>query len=276
MGLIVLIRGGGDLASGVALRLFRSGINIIILELARPLVVRRKVSFAEAVYTSHVEVEGVRASTANDLNEAFRLLSLGNIPVIVDPEAKTLIEMHHVRAAEAPIVLVDGRMTKQPPEPSLPTAALTIGLGPGFTAGVDCDAVIETNRGHLMGRVIWQGSAERDTGIPESVVMHAAERVIRAPVDGILTARSEIGDQLEKDQIVAEVSGLPIHAPFRGVLRGLIYPGMQVKRGMKVGDIDPRGDPRFCFLVSDKSLAVGGGVLEAMLSQVNLRKYLWE
>jgi xanthine dehydrogenase accessory factor len=155
-------------------------------------------------------------------------------------------------------------------------APLVIGLGPGFFAGVNCHAVIETHRGHTLGRVIWQGAPEADTGVPESVIDRGAERVLRAPVDGKLEAHAEIGDHLEAGQPVAEVAGQVVLAPFRGVLRGLLYPGLFVKRGTKIGDVDPRDNPRYCKLVSDKSLAIGGGVLEAILSRADLRCRLWE
>lgn len=275
MSTVVLMRGAGDLASGVAVRLHRSGFKVILLELPEPLVVRRKVSFAEAVFEKQVEVEGITARLAENLDQALGELDKGRLPVIIDLEAKTLSELR-LRQADAPVILVDGRMTKKPPGHRPGAATMVIGLGPGFTAGLDCDAVIETNRGHHMGRVLWQGSAEQDTGIPENVLVRGAERVIRAPVDGVLSARVEIGDQIEAGQVIAEVSGLPVYAPFRGVMRGLLHPAMQVKEGMKIGDLDPRNDPRYCYLVSEKALAVGGGVLEAILSRVELRNHLWD
>lgn len=275
MSTVVLMRGAGDLASGVAVRLHRSGFKVILLELPEPLVVRRKVSFAEAVFEKQVEVEGITARLAENLDQALGELDKGRLPVIIDLEAKTLSELR-LRQADAPIILVDGRMTKKPPGHRPGAATMVIGLGPGFTAGLDCDAVIETNRGHHMGRVLWQGSAEQDTGIPENVLVRGAERVIRAPADGVLSARVEIGDQIEAGQVIAEVSGLPVYAPFRGVMRGLLHPAMQVKEGMKIGDLDPRNDPRYCYLVSEKALAVGGGVLEAILSRVELRNHLWD
>jgi xanthine dehydrogenase accessory factor len=167
-------------------------------------------------------------------------------------------------------------MTKRPPDLDREAASLTIGLGPGFVAGVNCHAVIETNRGHSLGRVIWQGPAEADTGEPEAVGERRAERVLRAPADGILEASAEICDILEPGQEIIRVAGLAVRAPFRGVLRGLLHPGMLVRAGLKIGDLDPRADPRFCTLVSDKALAIGGGVLEAILSRPELRPRLWK
>jgi xanthine dehydrogenase accessory factor len=153
---------------------------------------------------------------------------------------------------------------------------LYIGLGPGFTAGVNCHAVVETNRGHRMGRVIWQGSAEADTGLPEQIAGQQAERVLRAPADGVLVNHFEIGAHVDGGQAVAEVAGKQVTAPFSGVLRGILYPGLKVYQGQKIGDLDPRDDPRLCALVSDKALAVGGGVLEAILTRPDLRLILWK
>jgi xanthine dehydrogenase accessory factor len=196
--------------------------------------------------------------------------------VRIDPQAATLSELRSRLGQEIPLILIDGRMTKKPPETSPNQVALLIGLGPGFIAGSNCHAVVETNRGLRMGQVIWNGPAEQDTGIPEKVVMHGAERVLRAPTDGFLTAHANIGDRLEEGQMIAEVGGVPIRSPFKGVLRGLLHPGTQVRRDLKIGDVDPRDDPRSCFWVSDKSLAVGGGVLEAILSRPELRPHLWD
>jgi xanthine dehydrogenase accessory factor len=272
MAIHVLIRGGGDLASGVALRLFRAGIRVMITELPQPLAVRRKVCFAEAVYSGETTVEGVSAKRVQDPGDSLGVLmtfSKGKIPVLIDPEAKAIALLH-------PSVIVDARMLKRPVELDPNVVPLIVGLGPGFTAGVNCHAAVETNRGHFMGRVYWQGAPQPDTGVPEGVAGRSAERVLRAPEDGSLQAHAEIGDHLDEGQLAAEVSGAPLVAPFAGVLRGLLHPGAPVTRGMKVGDVDPRDDPRICSLVSDKALAVGGGVLEAILSKVELRRHLWD
>jgi xanthine dehydrogenase accessory factor len=167
-------------------------------------------------------------------------------------------------------------MTKKTPELEMDAADLVIGLGPGFVAGENCHAVIETNRGHTLGRVIWEGPPLADTGIPESVNHQGVSRVLRAPADGPLLAHAEIGEHLKAGQLVAEVAGRSVQAPFNGVLRGLIYPGVEVTVGLKIGDVDPRNDPRYCRLVSDKALAIGGSVLEAILSRPTLRPYLWK
>ena len=273
MALITLIRGGGDLASGVALRLYRAGLRLIITELPQPLVVRRYVSFAEAVYSGECRVEDVTAVLASDLEHAFKIISAGHIPVLVDPDAGRLSEL---RALQSALVLVEARMTKLPLETSLTSASLVIGLGPGCVAGQNCHAVIETNRGHQLGRVIWEGATESDTGVPDTVLSQGGSRVLRAPGDGHIQTCAQIGEHVQPGQVVAEVDGLPVSAPFAGVIRGLIHSGLQVWSGLKIGDIDPRDDPRFCYLVSDKALAVGGGVLEAVLSTASLRPVLWD
>lgn len=265
---ILMLRGGGDLASGVAVRLHRAGLTPIILEIAQPLCVRRLVSFAEAVYRGQVEVEGIAGVRVTTAEEARSALKNGRIPVLIDPEAA-------IRQALPPLVWIDARLTKRPPDLGIETAPLVIGLGPGFTAGVDCHAVVETNRGHNLGRVFWEGSAEPDTGIPEGVGPYRAERVLRAPTEGILKNWVELGTRVYSGQTVAEVNGQPIQAPFDGVLRGLIHPGLRVTKGLKIGDVDPRGDPEYARRVSDKALAVGGGVLEALLSDPALRARLW-
>lgn len=267
--MIVLIRGGGDLASGVALRLYRSGFQVVILEIPQPLAVRRLVSFAEAIYTGLVTVEDVTAKCVDDVEKAFDSLSQGQIPVMVDPQANS-------RNLLRPTVLVDGRMIKRSPELNLDYAPLVVGLGPGFWAGRDCHAVIETNRGHRLGRVIWHGPTEPDTKIPDIVAGKREERVLRATKEGIIKQLVSIGDHLEPGQPVLTIGGEPVLAPFKGVLRGLIHPGSSVQLGQKVGDLDPRDDPSYCTMVSDKSLAVGGGVLEAVLSRPELRPLLWD
>lgn len=278
----VVVRGGGDLASGVILRLSRAGLPVLVTELPEPLVVRRLVAFAEAVFAARTTVEDQPASRAEDLNHALALLSQGVIPVLVDPQAAVLGELRRRAgrgaggSAFSRLVLVDARMTKRPPDLGREAADLVIGLGPGFTAGDNCDAVVETNRGHRLGRVIWEGSAELDTGIPEQVDRRGGERVLRAPVGGFLSSQVAIGEHVEAGQLLAEVGGQEVRAPFAGVVRGLLHPQARVQAGLKIGDIDPRDDPSSARLVSDKSLAVGGGVLEAILSRAEIRRQLWE
>ncbi len=261
MAVVVLIRGGGDLASGVALRLHRCGLRVIISELPQPLAVRRSVSFAEAVYEGNRRVEDCEAEcVADPANTAIvlRILSEGRIPVLVDPNGDAAGRF-------TPDVIVDARMLKQEVQRDSHPAKLLIGLGPGFVAGSNCDVVIETNRGISMGRAIWDGPAEPNTRRPEAVAEYKSERILRAPGDGIVETQAKIGDCLEEGQLIANIGGQPVTAPLKGILRGLIHPGIRVAKGMKIGDLDPRMDPRACLQVSDKSLAVGGGVLEAIL-----------
>ncbi len=268
MSKIILIRGGGDLASGVALRLFRAGVKCLITEIEKPLAVRRLVAFAEAVYEGEIWIEEVEARRVISLQEVISCLDHQAIPVMVDPEAG-------IRKEIQPCVVVDGRMTKRPPDYGLDYAPLIIGLGPGFEAGKNCHAVVETKRGPYLGRVYWQGGAEQDTGLPERVGNFQAERVLRSPAEGIFMGQVKIGTRITKGEIVANVDGLPVVAHFDGMLRGLLHDGLPVHKDVKVGDLDPRLDPKISRIVSDKALAVGGGVLEAILSKPEIRSQLW-
>jgi len=259
-GSLVLIKGAGDLASGVAARLHRCGFAVIMTELPEPLMVRRMVCFGEAVYDGETAVEEIVARRVPDVAGAQAALAERVIPVLVDPEA-------HCRSELAPDVLIDGIMAKRNTGTTRADAPRVIGLGPGFTAGVDCHAVVETHRGHWLGRVYWQGSALPDTGTPGEIGgTVVASRVLRAPTDGILEAHATIGDQVTTGQVVATVAGSELRAGCDGMLRGLIRSRARVAAGVKVGDIDPRAERAYCFTISDKSLAVGGGVLEAILA----------
>ncbi len=259
----ILIRGGGDLATGVALRLLRAGLQVLISELPQPLAVRRTVSFAEAVYAGKIEVEGVTAKLVKR-EQNSGTLDAGEVPVIVDPDASILTVL------SIPIV-IDARLIKLPPDPLPVDVSLHIGLGPGFYAGRNCHAVIETRRSHTLSRVYWDGAPQPDSGQPEG----DQRRVLRAPKDGILISKVEIGEHVDAGQVVVEMAGEQVKAPFPGVIRGLIHPGLQVTKGLKIGDVDPRDDPALCELVSDKALAIGGGVLEAILSTPKIRSLVF-
>jgi xanthine dehydrogenase accessory factor len=264
---LILLRGGGDLASGVALRLFRAGLNIAITELPQPLAVRRTVSFSEAIYEGETLVEGITAKAVNDPTDTLKILNIlsrRHIPVLIDPDCVSAKSLY-------PLVIVDARMTKQPPERLSHKSLLYLGLGPGFAAPINCHAVIETQRGHTLGRVIWEGTSLNDTSKPDG----DPHRVLRAPMDGKFTSKAKIGERYELGQTIGAIEGQEIKAPFTGVLRGLLRPGLNAVKGMKIGDIDPRNDPALCQLVSEKSLAVGGGVLEALLSRPEVRIKLW-
>jgi xanthine dehydrogenase accessory factor len=263
----ILIRGGGDLASGVALRLHHAGFQVVITELPRPLAVRRLVSFSEAVYAGQITVEDVTARlvTPDQIEET---LARREIPVLVDPNLD-ILQTFNLRLLTA---LVDARLIKTPPPPLPTPVPLHIGLGPGFHAGRDCHAVIETRRGPTLGRVYWTGVTAPDSGQPEG----DPRRVLRAAHDGTLVAHANIGDHIEDGQLIAEIQlkignrKSEIVNPFAGVLRGLLRDGMTVSRGLKLGDVDARDDPSLCRLVSDKALAVAGGVLEAVMTSPHL------
>jgi len=301
----VLVRGGGDLATGVALRLHRAGIKVLIAELAQPLAVRRTVSFSEAVYDGRQTVEGVTAKLI-EANQLPAWEDADFIPVIVDPDTSILVDQDFV-------VVIDARLIKTSSNPLPKEVPLHIGLGPGFHAGRNCHAVIETHRSHTLGRVHWTGTTQPDSGEPEG----DPRRVLRAPMDGVVTGLKKIGAHVEEGEVIAEIqndvilrersdrrisdntnetlrrlvsvrgvtgattrppaaqSDIKIISPFAGVLRGLIRDGLQVTKGTKIGDVDARDDASACFLVSDKSLAIGGGALEAVLSKAEIRKKLY-
>jgi xanthine dehydrogenase accessory factor len=269
--MLILIRGGGDLASGVALRLYRAGLRLVITELPQPLAVRRLVSFSEAVSAGAVTVEGITAQRVNDPADTLRIMNVwanAQIPVVVDPESRAIGYLH-------PTVVVDARLLKQEVSRPADAVELLVGLGPGFTPGVNCHAAVETARGPWLGRVYWNTSPLADTGVPDSVMSRGSSRVLRAPVDGVLEVHAAIGDVLEEGRLIAQVGGQKVIAAFHGVLRGLLPDGMPVSAGLKIGDLDPRADPLLCNFVSDKALAVGGGVLEAILSRSELREQFW-
>ena len=256
--LLVLIKGAGDLGTGVAYRLHRAGFLLVVTELPQPTVIRRAVSLAEAVYEGEVAVESLRARLVQDVQQASQALGSGIVPVLVDPQADITRELR-------PRVVVDARMAKRNLGTRLDEADLVLGLGPGFVAGQDVHAVIETARGHYLGRVLLTGEAAPDTGVPGSIGGESARRVLYAPANGVFHALKRIGDPVAKGDVVAGVDDRPVEAFLPGVLRGILRDGLTVHRGMKVGDIDPRGVRDYCFTVSDKALAVGGGVLEALL-----------
>ncbi|MBN1317046.1 MAG: EF2563 family selenium-dependent molybdenum hydroxylase system protein [Anaerolineales bacterium] len=267
--LLIYIRGGGDLATGVAYRVHKAGFPVAVLELAQPMVIRRTVSFAQAVFCGEMVVNGVKARKVENAEQAEIVARSGIVAVMVDPQGKSVDQLK-------PAILVDARMIKKNPGDLAPDMApLVIALGPGYSAGEDCHVVVETNRGHDMGRVILQGSAEPDTGIPGQIGTRQADRVLRAPGDGVVKNVAEIGDHVETGQLLTTVNGKPVQAPFDGVLRGLVYDGANVPAGGKIGDVDPRGIQRFCFSISDKALAIGGGVLEAIFSSPKIRPLLY-
>lgn len=269
MSAFVLIWGGGDLASGVALRLYRTKIRVLVVEIDQPLAVRRSVSFAQAVYDGEMTIEGVTGQRINKPQEMSAVWENDRLPVIVDPDLNFFEKLK-------PTVLVDARMRKKFVPLSLDLADMVIGLGPGFSAGENCHAAIETNRGHFLGRVLWEGSPEADTGMPGKVQAYSKERVLHAPSGGVVETKVEIGDAVDTGDPVLSVGGQMVLSPFPGVVRGLIHDGLQVRKGMKVGDVDPRPEDFRCWFVSEKAMAIGGGVLEAIVTQDHIRSQLWE
>ena len=259
----VLLRGGGDLATGVAYRLHQAGFPLIVLELPRPLVVRRTVALATAVLEGEATVEELLAQRVKTWSAARQMAGSGRIPVLVSPQWPANIVPGDVS------VVLDARMAKRNIDTRIDQARFVIALGPGFHAGHDCHAVVETKRGHRLGRVIWKGGALPNTGQPGVIAGQASERVLRAPVAGLVTWQAQIGDAVNQGQHIGQVDDEPLMAPFRGVIRGLIAPGTDVPAGLKIGDLDARADRAACFTISDKALAVGGGVLAAILVRMN-------
>jgi xanthine dehydrogenase accessory factor len=261
---IVIIRGGGDLASGVAYRLFMAGFKVVILEIEKPSSIRRAVSFSEAVYEGEVNIEGVRGILAKDLNDIKEILKSRHIPIYVDKKGDIIRELK-------PLAVVDAIIAKVNLGTNRNMAPITIGIGPGFEAGVDVDLVIESNRGHNLGKVIQEGKAAENTGIPGSTMGYTEERVIRAKANGIVKNFFKIGDRVEKGDIICQVGNIEVEAKISGILRGMIKEGLFAHEGLKIGDIDPRGIREYAFTISDKARAIGGGVLEGILYLKNER-----
>ncbi len=254
----VLIRGGGEMASGIAHRLHQSHMRVLITETDHPTAVRRTLAFAEAVYLGSQTIENVKAVLVKDIAEAESQWPSGQIPLLVDPEAR-------IRKNLEPDVIVDAIMAKRNSTTRISDAPLVLGIGPGFVAGIHAHAVIESNRGYNLGRVIWNGAAEPDTGVPGAISGYTDARVLRAPRSGNFKGLREIGDQVSEGECVAEVDEEPIKAKISGMIRGMLRSGIPIGAGVKVGDIDPRGEREYCYTISDKARAIGGGVLEAIL-----------
>ncbi len=305
---LILIKGAGDLASGVAYRLYRAGFDLVMVEKENPTVVRRGVSFAQAAFDGKTEVEGITCEkTELDPQEISAALDRGVIPLLIDPDLNSLKSLK-------PTVLIEATLSKKNTGISKDMAEKVIALGPGYRAGIDVHAVIETARGHYLGRTIYQGEAQENTGIPGNIAGYTSERVIRAPGKGRFKTNKQIGDEIETDEIIGyvepvEMAGstrsaeskesigstgpgsleptgstesakpsapekapgsdlvpIPVKTEIGGVIRGLLHDGLKVKEGMKLGDIDPRAKVDHCYTISDKALAIAGGVLEAVLA----------
>ena len=256
--MLILVKGAGDLATGTAVRLYRAGFQVVMTDIAQPTAVRRTVAFSQCIYDGQTTVEGITARKAENRDQVRDILAAGEIPVLVDPQAAILAQLPFM-------VVVDAILAKKNLGTTISDAPIVLALGPGFTAGTDCHGVIETKRGHDLGRLILEGSAIPNTGVPGDVGGYTKERIIRAPADGPFEPVAQIGQQVNLGDVVAKVNGIPVTAQLTGIVRGMLPAGIPVTDGMKSGDIDPRCEVRHCFTVSDKARAIGGGVLEGIL-----------
>jgi xanthine dehydrogenase accessory factor len=262
---LIIVRGGGDLATGTIYKLKKSGFPVLILEVENPSAIRRNVSFCEAVYQGTQTVEDMTCYLAGSLEQACRFLEEGKLTVLVDPQAESI-------SALKPLAVVDAILAKKNLGTHRNMAPITVALGPGFTAGEDVDAVVETKRGHNLGRVLWDGCAAPNTGIPGIIGGYGKERVIHCPAKGILRNIKKITDVVSKGEVIAVVESgegvIPVEATLDGILRGLIRDGYPVTPGFKIADIDPRAEEwNNCFTISDKARCIAGGVLEAILQR---------
>ncbi len=254
----ILIKGAGDLATGIAVRLYHCGYSILMTEIEVPLTVRRMVAFSRAVYEGEAVVEGITGVRVHNPEEIRKVQQEGKIPVLVDPEAAICAEYQ-------PDVLIDAILAKKNLGTKVTDAPFVIGVGPGFTAGVDCHCVVETKRGHTLGNVIFRGTAIPNTGIPGNVGGYTIERLLKATAAGVMEPIAEIGDLVQKGDIVAYTGGKPVYAKMTGIVRGMLQQGVVVTEDLKIGDIDARCEYSHCFTISDKARAIGGGVLEAVV-----------
>ena len=256
--MLILVKGAGDLATGTAVRLYRAGFQVVMTDVAQPTAVRRTVAFSQCIYDGQTTVEGITARKAENRDQVRDILAAGEIPVLVDPQASILPQLPFM-------AVVDAILAKKNLGTTISDAPIVLALGPGFTAGVACHGVIETKRGHDLGRLILEGASIPNTGVPGDVGGYTTERIIRAPADGPFEPVAQIGQQVNLGDVVAKVNGIPVTAQLTGIVRGMLPAGIPVTAGMKSGDIDPRCEVRHCFTVSDKARAIGGGVLEGIL-----------
>jgi len=263
---IVIVRGGGDLASATIQKLYRSGFRVLVLEVPEPTAIRRSVSFSEAIYESEVEIEGIRALHVYSISEIENAWSNRKVPVIIDAEGKYIKELN-------PKIVVDAIIAKKNMGTTKDMAGITIALGPGFSAGYDVDIVIETTRGHNLGRLIFNGEAAKNTGIPGNIMGYSKERVIHSTSSGVMKNVLGIGDVVKKDEVIAYIGDNEVKATISGLLRGIIRSGSFVTKGFKIADIDPRATENInCYTISDKARSIAGGVLEAILYLINKSK----
>lgn len=259
--MIVLIKGAGDLATGIAYRLKKSGFDIVMTEIDNPTTVRRTVAFSQAIFDNEIEIEGIKGIKVNNINEIHKEIKKGNIPIIIDKEANIIKKLK-------PKVIVDAIIAKKNLGTSINDAPIVIGVGPGFEAKKDCHLVIETKRGHYLGKVIEEGSAIPNTGIPGNIGGYTKERIIRASSNGKIRPVVKIGDYVKKGEVIAYIDGVEVVAEIDGIVRGMLQEEIEVFKGMKSGDIDPRCEKDHCFTISDKARSIGGGVLELSLIHI--------
>ena len=261
--MIVFIKGAGDLATGIAYRLKVCGFNVVMSEIEKPTTVRRTVAFSQAVFDKTTEVEGMKGVLVDSVDKINEELTKGNIPVVIDPKGEFIEKLK-------PQVVVDAIIGKKNcAGTKISDAPIVIAVGPGFEAGADCHCVVESQRGHYLGRTIYKGCAIPNTGVPGNIGGYTVERIIRACDDGIIEPLVSIGDYVEEGQELASVNGNYIYASISGIVRGMLEKGIRVNKGMKSGDIDPRCERHHCFTISDKARSIGGGVLEAILTLQN-------
>ena len=252
----ILIKGAGDLASGIAYEFWLAGHFVLMTEIEIPLAVRRMVSFSRVVYEGEAQVEEAKGVLVHNLDEAIAVMKEGNIAVIVDGKAK-------IREEYRPDILIDGIMAKRNTGTCMSDAPVVIGIGPGFTAGRDCGYVIETQRGPSLGQVIREGSAIPNTGIPGEIAGYTIERLIKASAFGAVEPKVQIGGLVKKGDTVAVTGGVPVYAQMSGIVRGMLQEGVHVQKGLKIGDIDARTKKEYCYTISDKARRIGRGAMEA-------------
>lgn len=263
---IIVVRSGGDIASGIIQRLHNVGFKIIILEISNPSSIRREVCYGEAVYRQEMKIEGIISKLVNNINDAYEEIKKGNIPVLIDEKGENISKIK-------PFAVIDGILAKKNLGTNMEMAPITIGIGPGFIAGKEVDAVVETKRGHTLGKVIYEGEAIKNTGIPGNIGGFTKERVIHSEYEGNIKNISKIGDTVKKGDVIATINENEIIATIDGILRGIIREGYYVTKGFKIADIDPRiSEYENCFTISDKARSVGGGALEALLKLMKDKK----
>lgn len=262
---IVIIRGGGDIASGVIQKLHRSGFKVLVLEVEKPTSIRRKVSFSEAIYDKYITIENITAVHINNMEEILNTWERDEIPVAIDPSGKYIDILK-------PYIVIDAILAKKNLGTKKDMAAITIALGPGFEANRDVNIVVETNRGHDLGRLIFSGKAIENTGVPGEIGGYSKERVLYSPYSGTINNVKEIGDVVKARDVIAYVENMEIKATIDGVLRGLIRDNSKVHKGLKIADIDPRlTEKKNCYTISDKARNIGGAVLEGILYMKKVR-----